>query len=124
MTDDVVYLSDQLIERDRDLFGVDMGLAIAFIVAEEFGLALQEVRGEPGIDIPDLVQSRQFVLTADCLAGTWAASEQTAGRLSVEALRSVIHEQLTAGYVVPVPLTMSAFLRDQAHGSFRTASRL
>lgn len=117
VTDDVVYLSGQLVERDRDLFRVDIGLDMAFIVSESFGLALQGVQGQPGIDVPDPADSRRVTLSADCLAGVWAAAAQVQDRLSVETLRSVIEEELTASYLVPVPPALAGFLPEAAYGS-------
>lgn len=96
----------------RDLFGVDIGLALAFIVGEEFGMALQEVRGQPGIDVPDPTESRRVTLPADCLAGVWAADPEQRDRLDASVLHAVIEEQLTAGYRVLIPPAFPNFSPD------------
>ncbi len=87
-----------------------------FIVAEEFGLALQEVRGEPGIDAP--IWSKAASSSSPQIALPVSGQPTNRQGVACQSRHYVrLHEQLTAGYLVPVPSTMSALLSDQGYGS-------
>lgn len=76
----------------RFLASIRGDLARAYVVAHEIGHHVQKLRGEfasrPDVDVE---------LEADCYAGSWAASEQAAGRLDAGDVDGALAETAAVG---------------------------
>lgn len=113
---DVVYLFGALIERYRNLSGVDIGLPLAFMSPRSSECGCKASAANQGSTSPTPQR-------ADASRSRWiawlgsGADQQQGGRLDVPELRSIVENQLTADYRVPVPVVFPEFLPQLAYGS-------
>jgi uncharacterized protein len=107
--DDTIYISEQFATAiydgalDQQLPGSSQGyggtvgdFAVAYIVAHEYGHQIQDELGlfeQYGDQVPTMA----FELQADCYAGTWANSADTAGKLDDGDVQEALDAALAVG---------------------------